>query len=89
MVARNQRHWGGRGGGWEGGGRGYKKATGGILVLLELISIFTVRVITATHTGDEPHRLNAHMQMSLSKAGDILMGSVDYINVNILVVLLY
>ena len=62
-------------GGWEGDGCGYKKATGMILVVIELFSVLTMVVyIGTTHVtklcGENKHT-HKLMQTELSKLGEL------------------
>lgn len=75
---------------WGGGGYASKRTTGGILVVIELFCILTVVVVdTRTPTCDETtQNTNTCMRLQV-KWGKMELGPMDYVNVNILTVMLY
>lgn len=74
---------------WGGGGYASKRTTGGILVVMELFCILTVVVDTRTPTCDETtQNTNTCMRLQV-KWGKMELGPMDYVNVNILTVMLY
>lgn len=73
----------------EGSECGYKRATWGILVVMNLLCILTKVVDTRTYTWHVCTELNTYTQRNKYKTGEIWIRSVDCINVNIPVMIVY
>lgn len=73
----------------EGSECGYKTATWGIFVVMNLLCILTKVVDTRTYMWYSCTELNTYLQRNKYKTGEIWIRSVDCINVNILVMIVY